>query len=307
MRTMEPFDPSTLPAVVGFPTVGQGEAQDSGLTNGCGALYFLNKSNVGINLVFEDGSRTILPAWFARVYVLKNKSNQLWMSQAYQLNTQGSPISMLYWEAMQQGEDTTGLYNGPLTYQTNIGGGALSQATSVVNDGLQAPVVLVESSPLNYPNPDKQSVLLQSDGSLLLQSFSNGSVNPSLKIIPGGPINYTVVQLDQGQIATDGHGGLTVIGLAAAAPVTLRASNQETGQCGTFDVAGAAAQSFGHGVNFKTQMTNVPTGITLSTTFALNESGQAASGITINGFLLSYQSAAAGATHWYGAYTTVGN
>ena len=148
MRTMEAFDPSTLPAVTGVPTVGEGQPQNSGLTNGCGALYFLNKSNTGIHLVFEDGSRTILPAWFARVYKLKNRSNQLWMSQAYTLNTQGNPISMLYWEAFQQGEDITGVYNGPLTYETNVGNSVPLQAsaTSVANDGTTVPTEFIESS-----------------------------------------------------------------------------------------------------------------------------------------------------------------
>lgn len=135
MRVMQPFDPSTLPqANSSRPTIGEGEAQDSGLTNACGTLYFLNKSNVGVNLLFDDGSYSILPPWFARVYVLKNKtSNRVEMSQAYVLQTQSNPISQLYWEAYQQGEDTTGLYNGPLPFQMSIGNNTVTIAQLLQN------------------------------------------------------------------------------------------------------------------------------------------------------------------------------
>lgn len=135
MRVMQPLDPSTLPQASGSrPTVGEGTAQDSGLTNACGTLYFLNKSNVGVNLLFDDGSYSILPPWFARVYVLKNKtSNRVEMSQAYVLQTQSNPISQLYWEAYQQGEDTTGVYNGPLPFQMSVGNNTVTIAQLLQN------------------------------------------------------------------------------------------------------------------------------------------------------------------------------
>lgn len=180
MRIVDAFDPATLPAAgTAAPTIGQGLHKNSGLQNQCGSLYFMNKSNTGINLVFEDGSFTVLPAWQARVYTLPNKSNQVWMSQAYQLNTSGNPISMLYWEAYQQGENTNGLYTGPLPYQTNVGSPivtaqellasfANSMSLNVSLAGNSASLALIA----NFP--DIAQVSQVNPGFLLLGSLQSG-------------------------------------------------------------------------------------------------------------------------------------
>lgn len=122
MRKMQGVDPTTLlPANTTVPVVGTGQHFDSGLVTSCGALYFKNKSNVGVNIVFDNGMSAEIPAWHARLFSMKQRVNQLWLSQAYQLPIATSPISQLDYEVYQAGEDTSGLYTGPINYRTTIG------------------------------------------------------------------------------------------------------------------------------------------------------------------------------------------
>lgn len=146
---IDPSDTANVPVVgTTTPTQGQGKAWPSGLLiNGCGTLYFINKSNVVIYAVFEDGSVTEIPAWWARPYKPRTKTGQIWLTQGAVLNTQQQPISQLTLESFQPNEDTTGLYSGPINYQTNIGGGALSQATQVIQTGQVAPTPVLEATP----------------------------------------------------------------------------------------------------------------------------------------------------------------
>ena len=290
MRVMQPFDPSTLPQASGSrPTVGEGTAQDSGLTNACGTLYFLNKSNVGVNLLFDDGSYSILPPWFARVYVLKNKtSNRVEMSQAYNLNAQGQPISQLYWEAYQQGEDTTGLYNGPLPYQLNVGNTVI-QANQVQQFGQAPGTYVVEATPqaqgsvgITFPTQ------INNDGSFVLGSRA--------VVVPPANVN------------ADGSGNFYAKTLTAGTPVALTHGAQETGKCGQSYTNVTAGQTIGPATNFKTVMTNVPTSITLNTPSEnVNANAPAIGDIDIYGFWLEWTAPGAGTSRYINTYTTVGN
>lgn len=166
MRPTTPIDPSTIPAVnTNVPTTGQGMVVKSGLQTGCGTLYFLNKSNIGIWIVFEDGSTGIIPAWWARPFTMQQKTNQLWLTQAYILNsTAGNPISQLFLEVYQANEDASGLYSGPIPYQQNLGNNVPinATATSVVNDGNAAGTTIVEATAVGDPSSD---VLIKNNGS----------------------------------------------------------------------------------------------------------------------------------------------
>lgn len=126
MKPQPPFDPSTLPNLnTSTPTTGQGVVFNSGLTTGCGTIYFINKSAVGMWCVFDDGETAEIPAWWARPFAPKKKVNQLWLSQAYTLvnasMATGIPISSCTIEVYQQTEDASGLYSGPINYQTSVG------------------------------------------------------------------------------------------------------------------------------------------------------------------------------------------
>lgn len=130
MRIMPPVDVTKLPAAgSAVPTQGQGTAFPSGLTGGQGTLYLMNKSNFGLYLLFEDGSLVAIPAWFARPFTPPTKTGQLWFSQAYQLqNGSVPPIQQLWYEVYQPKEDTTGLYSGPIPYQSVVGGNVTTTA-----------------------------------------------------------------------------------------------------------------------------------------------------------------------------------
>lgn len=212
MRIVWAFDPSTLPvAGTRAPTQGIGIVQPSGLTvNGCGTLYFLNKSNTGVLAVFEDGSFVSLPAWHARSIKPTTKTNQIWLSLDYQLATTGNPISLLYLEAYQPLEDTSGLYNGPLMYETNVGNALPlnTAASSVTNDGNPAGTQVGESSLAGH-----QTFLWLNDGTLKVIPETNGVfTSPALQVVPGGAATFAVVQLDNALINTDGQGDLNIKG-----------------------------------------------------------------------------------------------
>lgn len=312
MRQMRAFDPSTLPvAGATNPTQGQGQKVDSGLTEGCGTIYFMNKSNVGINVLFEDGSVAMLPAWFARPLVVKTKSNQIWLSQAYTLTTINNPISMLFQEVYQPGEDTTGMFSGPLPYQQNVGN-ALVQASQVEQLGQPQPTFVVAATPGPVLLGAAQVVQINNDGSVFFGNtnalaHNNVQWDNAGDLIAATLTSERAFSSDGALITSDNAGNLTLILLKAQAQPTLLTGYQERG------VAGAGMQGLAGGtnniaVNFKTRMTNVPSSITLTPTVTNNITGSAtAANITIDGFLLTWISTAAGFTRWFGTYETVGN
>jgi hypothetical protein len=95
--------------------------------------------------------------------------------------------------------------------------------------------------------------------------------------------------------------------LHASAPVTLAAGNQETGACGANFQAAHAGDLLAYVVNFKTRMTNIPSSITLTATGGAGNASVSTGLLTVDGFLFVITATVAGTSHWYGAYTTVGN
>lgn len=176
MKVLPPIDPTTINNMRGsILTV------DTGLTTGCGTIYYMNKSNVGIKVLFDNGYNMVLPAWYARSLVLQNKSLRQTFSQQYILNQQNPPISQLYMEAFQKGEDTTGLYSGPIPYQsTNAIQGSVTTANLLNNQGNAAGLDIITSAILGSNN---QTVTLTNDGKLTLGS--SGVSSGSLTIVTG--------------------------------------------------------------------------------------------------------------------------
>lgn len=176
MKVLPPIDPTTINNMRGsILTV------DTGLTTGCGTIYYMNKSNVGIKVVYDNGYNMVLPAWYARSLVLQNKSLRQTFSQQYILNQQNPPISQLYMEAFQKGEDTTGLYSGPIPYQsTNAIQGSVTTANLLNNQGNAAGLDIITSAILGSNN---QTVTLTNDGKLTLGS--SGVSSGALTIVTG--------------------------------------------------------------------------------------------------------------------------
>jgi hypothetical protein len=124
------------------------------------------------------------------------------------------------------------------------------------------------------------------------------------------------------QATTDGSGNILVVtdvrpttammlpGMAGAlqvtGPIKLAAGHQETGACGVNFHGTIAGDTFAYLVNFKTHMTNIPSGITLTVTASGNAT-VAAQLRTVDGFLFVITATVAGTASWYGTYTTVGN
>lgn len=305
---IDPSDTNAVPVVgTTTPTQGQGKAYPSGLTtNGCGTLYFINKSNVVVYIVFEDGSVTELPAWWARPYAPKTRTNQLWLTQGAMLNTQaGNPISQLTLESYQPGEDATGLYSGPINYQTNIGGGALSQATSVVQTGSPALTPVVSATPnANFnPAPSLLETIINNDGTFLLGQNGTLGTNAGLAILSQAPGIFFAAQFN----ATAGP-SVPAVTFLGKSPVQLQTGNQETGHCGGGNSNGAAGGTNYWTTNYKTVMTNQPTSMTFTAESTLNTGAPFLSSVSdIYGFTLGQVGIAAGPTTWIGTYLTVGN
>lgn len=279
MNNADPFDPTTLPiSETAKPQTGFGTAFPTKLTTGCGTLYFMNKSPTGLWVAFEDGSVASVPAWWARPFKIGKKSNQLWLSQAYTLTSSPGlppPINQVFMEVYQQTDDASGLYSGPINYQTSIGGGALSQATQLIQDGLAPGTSLIEATPL-------------AAGSSAIAIDNNGTG------ILGG-----------GHVSIDGSGNIALNLLSTKGTPILQAGQVETGGCGAFLVATGAGQIIGVWVAFREHLAAVPSSITLGTIIATNANSPAASNITNDGFLLLWTAPAAGQSRFLGTYTTV--
>lgn len=107
--------------------------------------------------------------------------------------------------------------------------------------------------------------------------------------------------------AGDGPKITASTGMVFTAPPTLAPGYQETGLCGLgYNAAGAGAYN-GSVINFKTVMSNVPSGITLAADASGNVATTAVANISIYGFRLGITSTAAGDAYWVGRYVTVGN
>lgn len=219
MRIMPPIDAASIPAVTtNTPTPGQGTVYPSGLTNGCGTLYFLNKSNFGLLLMFEDGSVVSIPAWFARPFKVKNKSNQLWIVSAYMLNIASPPIQQLWYEAYQANEDATGLYSGPIPYQSTVGGNVTSTVSGISNQGETPPIDVIFDQPAGYSSP---TIHLTDLGQLLLALKNNAATQYYLDLASLDiPQEWQVQQLTSGTLRVrDITHGITVFDMLAGGGV----------------------------------------------------------------------------------------
>jgi len=89
--------------------------------------------------------------------------------------------------------------------------------------------------------------------------------------------------------------------------VVKKAGTQERGICGIGSNAGAIAENFYEGVNFKTTMTNILSSITLTPIASNNSSSPWIFSPEKEGFMFGVSALAAGDVYWWGYYDTVGN
>jgi hypothetical protein len=218
MRTITPFDPSATP---------DGTIQTN-LANSCSVLYLINESNIGIKLLFADGSTGVVPAWFTRAFRLTTPNAYIQWQQLYTVNGL-SPINpQVYGEGYEPNEvDWRQLATGPLTRQINIGNSVpvSGSSSSVVNDGNAANTVVVEAT---QSGASGSNVLIENDGTVM---FREGTVTllDLLKLIPGATI---AVLLGSASRAVQSVGDFLVntgkIGVAAAGDLIDASSSSTT-------------------------------------------------------------------------------
>lgn len=203
-----------------------------GPSNAYSAVVIFNESMYTI-MVQAGSSAKYIPAWTGDVLGLSESSwgGTLNFTLTNISTSSASPSASLLITAYGINEPVTGTYPVALSRLTNIGNGVLptSNANAVIVSGETAPNDLVKSSPLGY---GAATVDLKDDGTLTISPNANGVQTPALQIIPGGASSTTLIQLDNGKIATDGAGGFfcySIQGKNGALPISAQLSGAANG------------------------------------------------------------------------------
>lgn len=252
------------------------------------AAVIINESPYTLKVNPGTGSYFIVSAFTQQMIPLGNQySGVLKVSASADITFSGTaPASVLYVQMYAQGEQVLGTYPADLSRQVNVGGGSLSQATSVVQTNQPVPTPVVSATPQATFVGATQVVQINNDGSARF----GGAHNPSPAII------------------FDGSGDLTVQGsLTVAGEPILATGSQLTGRCGGIQDNGIAGHIVGLTCNFGTKLTNVWSSITLAAVNFNNENGPTADEASVYGFRVLWSVAANGASTYTATFTTVGN
>lgn len=130
---------------------------------------------------------------------------------------------------------------------------------------------------------------------------TSGTTPLQLNGSSGGMGAGASVSMDSNNIQTDGIGDISAVSYRTIT------GKQEAGYCGMQVGNQLVGSSFGHGVNFKTVLTNLPTSITLTNIATTNANGINASTFRTTGFFLQGNAIAAGSVQIIQTYLTVGN
>jgi hypothetical protein len=176
MQIITPFDPSAT----AFGTI------QTGLVNRCAILYLINESQIGLKLMFGDGSTAILPPWYARAYYLNVPNAPVKWEQIASYNTGAgtAPFSLVTGEGYEPNEAEGIVFSqGPLARQLNIGNNLNvgTSTTQVINDGSPADTQVVEAT---QTGASGSNVVIENDGTVLVREGTTTLVD-LLKIIPG--------------------------------------------------------------------------------------------------------------------------
>jgi hypothetical protein len=176
MQIITPFDPSAAT---------QGYIQ-TGLVNRCAILYLINESQIGLKLMFGDGSTAILPPWYARAYYLNVPNAPVKWEQIASYNTGAgtAPFSLVTGEGYEPNEAEGIVFSqGPLARQLNIGNSlnVSTSTTQVINDGSAANTQVVEAT---QTGASSSNVVIENDGTVIIREGTTTLVD-LLKIIPG--------------------------------------------------------------------------------------------------------------------------
>src|SRR6266705_351065 len=160
MQIVATFDPSvTTPNTFSVPQ-----------SSASGKMVVWNKSNISIQLNFQNGDTTYVPAWTARLFCGNYGGSTVTWSQHSTLASSGPPLSQVVVETFASDEAIPGTFPATLSRQSNIGnvvntvGGT---ATAVQNDGNIAPTTFIEST---VSGDSISSVTMTNSGILTLGS-----------------------------------------------------------------------------------------------------------------------------------------
>src|SRR6266702_1903697 len=187
-----------------------------------GKMVVWNESNISIQLTFQNGDTTYVPAWTARMFCGNFGGSTITWAQHSTLTSNQPPLSQVVVETFGSNEAIPGTFPATLSRQTNIGnaGTVLTATSSIQNDGNNAGTSIIESTVLGDAS---SAISLTNDAIFTLgDATHNGSftsngpvaINKSLTV-KGASVGATTT-LDGGppNVTTDGNGNVTVASLA---------------------------------------------------------------------------------------------
>lgn len=268
-----------------------------GWANG-GYLYVLNASQY----VLFFGVQTMNVAFSVfpgQQWVIPISPGDSSMKFSTTLFTSTVLANILYYKVFTEYNDVRDIPNGvSLGFLANIVGGGVLTATNLVNNGNGAQDIVtatVAGNVSGFPN-----IEVKNDGTTAIQGTNGAGFGTILLINPGNPATVTLV----GSIFLQTNTGIAP---QTQFPLQLTTGNQETGFCGFQFQAAGAGNNGGGATNFKTNMTNTPSSITLTSIQRVNSATRGAFNIQKYGFNISGTSTAAGNCIDFDSYTTVGN
>ena len=296
-------------------TAGQTYVVSVGTRGTVGAVVIANESPYSLQVSTGSGGLWIVAqtADLVPCDSMAFSGNLTITTDNYLSNASNAPSFLVYMTAYAPGEAIRGTYPAPLLRLANGG----DTVAFLSNDTNPAGTLVVETRPVNKSSA---YFALYNDGTATWQVLLDNGASLTVAQV----ISSTLSKLGQlifphgwgsganpgvNGCTDNGAGQLTVAQLQTAQVPILITGNQETGACGIDYVAAAANAPGGYFVNFKTVMTNVPSSITLSQTSATNVAATypRVDTITVYGFHVFWEAAAAGTVSWKGTYTTVGN
>lgn len=296
---------------IDISTVPSGGTFDLGW-RGNGGVLFVNPTGyiVSLGLQSQSGPLAVLPGQMWK-FPLTPQDASVTLQKT--LFTSTALSTLLYWTVFNDPHDLDDVPQGQFSsYIANIIGGAGVTAQTLLYNGPQTDVVSITQNSNLSGNPN---VDIKADGTVIINALSNGVLWEYLFISPssGGP-GAIFIPFNTGANAPTLSLQPSALFLtnSSQAPQSdkiwqLATGNQETGFCGWQEQATIVSANGGAACNFKMQMTNVPSSITLTVIQHTNIATNGAFNIKKFGFNVSGTATAAGNAIAFDQYTTVGN
>lgn len=177
-------------------------------------IKLVNDSPYDIIITFSTSGEDYISAGEVNVYKLKRGDVNITFNPTLNLAQQAWPVSLVHIVLFNPDEEIRGTYPFFLSRNTNIGNSvSTSNANSIILSGETPPQVIISSTPASQ----SRTTYLDDTGSFVLNPISNGLQPPAFQVIPGGASTAAVVKMDNGTIATNGAGLLTIAKLSSDA------------------------------------------------------------------------------------------